>query len=409
MAVSEAASLDSPALEEGSSASATEESAAEGSVASWEAELSERLVPEEVVEVSSPPEQAAKEHRQQMAKRIPKIIRIFFFISIFLSRNKWKICVTGSIEKGMPFVKGNLASGEEPVYNKKKRPGLPGGKEMCMNREQFFTARRLPHGVTEITDLSGVHCFLVEGQEKALLVDTMTGLRGLRDFVAGLTDLPVEVVLTHGHMDHAGGVYEFGRCRMHPADRDQVQGETLPARLGYVQGQLQLACAGEFPEEGDFVPDGPVEILPLQAGDRLDLGGRWLEVIEVPGHTRGSLCFLDSLEGDFFAGDACNNNTLLVMDHSATIGEYLAALEKLRERLPEIGHFYLFHGPTPVDKSCVEDNIQCCREILQGTDDRVPVEFLGRTGYLAKERVPGSIHRKDGKFGNIMYTPEKVR
>ena len=129
----------------------------------------------------------------------------------------------------------------------------------------------------------------------------------------------------------------------------------------------------------------------------------------MPGHTRGSLCFLDSLEGDFFAGDACNNNTLLVMDHSATIGEYLAALEKLRERLPEIGHFYLFHGPTPVDKSCVEDNIQCCREILQGTDDRVPVECLGRTGYLAKERVPGSIHRKDGKFGNIMYTPEKVR
>lgn len=107
----------------------------------------------------------------------------------------------------MPFVKGNLASGEEPVYNKKKRPGLPGGKEMCMNREQFFTARRLPHGVTEITDLSGVHCFLVEGQEKALLVDTMTGLRGLRDFVTGLTDLPVEVVLTHGHMDHAGGVW----------------------------------------------------------------------------------------------------------------------------------------------------------------------------------------------------------
>ena len=53
--------------------------------------------------------------------------------------------------------------------------------------------------------------------------------------------------------------------------------------------------------------------------------------------------------------------------------------------------------------------IQCCREILAGTDDHIPVEFLGRTGYLAKERLPGQFVRKDGGFGNIMYTPERVR
>ena len=73
-----------------------------------------------------------------------------------------------------------------------------------------FTASQCPHGVTMITDLSGVHCFLVEGREKALLIDAMTGLRGLKDFVATLTDLPVEVAATHGHMDHVGGVFEFG-------------------------------------------------------------------------------------------------------------------------------------------------------------------------------------------------------
>ena len=75
-----------------------------------------------------------------------------------------------------------------------------------MKDTKNFTAQRLPDGVTEITDLSGVHCFLVEGRDKALLIDTMTGLRGLPAFVATLTDLPVEVALTHGHMDHAGGL-----------------------------------------------------------------------------------------------------------------------------------------------------------------------------------------------------------
>lgn len=271
---------------------------------------------------------------------------------------------------------------------------------------QNFTAQRLPNGVTEITDLSGVHCFLVEGRDKALLIDTMTGLRGLPAFVATLTDLPVEVALTHGHMDHAGGVFEFGRCYIHPADIPMLDGRTLPARVGYVRGQLP---PGEAPEASAFVPDGPVEFVPLKAGDKLDLGGRALEVLHVPGHTRGSLCYLDTASGDFFAGDACNNNTLLMMDVSATIEEYLEALLALKERQGDIRRFYLFHGPSLQDKSCIDDNIQCCRDILAGTDDRVPVDFLGRSGYLAKERTPGTFSRKDGRFGNVVYNPQQVR
>lgn len=275
-----------------------------------------------------------------------------------------------------------------------------------MKDTQNFTAQRLPNGVTEITDLSGVHCFLVEGQDKALLIDTMTGLRGLPAFVATLTDLPVEVALTHGHMDHAGGVFEFGRCYIHPADIPMLDGRTLPARVGYVRGQLP---PGEAPEASAFVPDGPVEFVPLKAGDKLDLGGRALEVLHVPGHTRGSLCYLDTASGDFFAGDACNNNTLLMMDVSATIEEYLGALLALKERQGDIRRFYLFHGPSLQDKSCIDDNIQCCRDILAGTDDRVPVDFLGRPGYLAKERTPGTFSRKDGRFGNVVYNPQQVR
>lgn len=275
-----------------------------------------------------------------------------------------------------------------------------------MKDTQNFTAQRLPNGVTEITDLSGVHCFLVEGRDKALLIDTMTGLRGLPAFVTTLTDLPVEVALTHGHMDHAGGVFEFGRCYIHPADIPMLDGRTLPARVGYVRGQLP---PGEAPEASAFVPDGPVEFVPLKAGNKLDLGGRVLEVLHVPGHTRGSLCYLDTASGDFFAGDACNNNTLLMMDVSATIEEYLGALLALKERQGDIRRFYLFHGPSLQDKSCIDDNIQCCRDILAGTDDRVPVDFLGRPGYLAKERTPGTFSRKDGRFGNIVYNPQQVR
>ena len=87
----------------------------------------------------------------------------------------------------------------------------------------------------------------------------------------------------------------------------------------------------------------------------------------------------------------------MMMDTSATIGEYLSALEALKQRQGEMENFYIFHVETPVAKTCIDDNIQCCEDILAGTDDHISVEFLGRTGYLAKERVPGVFQRKDGR------------
>ena len=114
--------------------------------------------------------------------------------------------------------------------------------------------------MTEITDLSGVHCFLVEGRDKALLIDTMTGLRGLPAFVATLTDLPVEVALTHGHMDHAGGVFEFGRCYIHPADIPMLDGRRVPcgidARKVLETGILPMMHGGILSREGGQIGVG---------------------------------------------------------------------------------------------------------------------------------------------------------
>jgi glyoxylase-like metal-dependent hydrolase (beta-lactamase superfamily II) len=150
-------------------------------------------------------------------------------------------------------------------------------------------------------------------------------------------------------------------------------------------------------------------MFPITEKSLLDLGNRNIEVIEVPGHTRGSICFLDRESGDFFAGDACNMNTLIMGEMSASVEEYLEALLKLEKYEPLISRFYQFHGESLSDKSCIDDNIECCKEILSGTDDHIKVNFLGMTGYLAKERAPQSYVRKDGRIGNIMYSEEKVK
>ena len=78
-----------------------------------------------------------------------------------------------------------------------------------MRKSKFFRAEKLFDNVTAIAGLAGELCCLVEGSEKALLIDTLVGVGSLKAYVRELTDLPVQVVNTHGHLDHCGGNFEL--------------------------------------------------------------------------------------------------------------------------------------------------------------------------------------------------------
>ena len=95
---------------------------------------------------------------------------------------------------------------------------------------KFFTANRIFENVTQIGGLGGELCYLVEGGERALLIDGLSGVGSLKAFVRELTDLPVELALTHGHVDHAGAAFEYGVCRVHPADVEMLYEHGDPAR-----------------------------------------------------------------------------------------------------------------------------------------------------------------------------------
>ena len=62
--------------------------------------------------------------------------------------------------------------------------------------------------------------YLVVGEEKACVIDTMNGYNDLFRAVRELTDKPLTVVNTHGHPDHIFGNMFFREAYLHPADRD---------------------------------------------------------------------------------------------------------------------------------------------------------------------------------------------
>ena len=69
---------------------------------------------------------------------------------------------------------------------------------------QYFETKRMTDHIIRITDRTNVFSYLVIGEERAALIDTGTGFGDMSALTAQLTDLPIIVILTHGHCDHAG-------------------------------------------------------------------------------------------------------------------------------------------------------------------------------------------------------------
>ena len=270
-------------------------------------------------------------------------------------------------------------------------------------KTKFFTVDKLFDNVTRIGGLAGELCYLVEGREKALLIDGLTGVGSLKALVRELTDLPVEILNTHGHVDHCGADFEYRQAYIHPAD----------IALLYRHGDEEMrrgfaASGGAEVRLEDVVPLCNVRTLPIADGDVFDLGGVRLEVIAVPGHTRGTVVLLDRDRRIVYSGDACNANTLVADPACPSIEEYRESLEHFRTFQPAFDGMYGGHGHGPVPNTLIDEAIQLCGEIMAGTDDRVEMTGIGgRRGCYAK-RKDEFFRRLDGGIANIFYDPEHI-
>ena len=116
--------------------------------------------------------------------------------------------------------------------------------------------------------------FLLEGAHKALLIDTGTGTFDVAALVRSITEKPLRVVCTHGHVDHVGGIGFFDEVWLHPDDFEMARTLTREQRQGYVTIMNGMS-GGLFSVTEEDVKgfDKLPQLKPLHEGDILDLGG----------------------------------------------------------------------------------------------------------------------------------------
>jgi glyoxylase-like metal-dependent hydrolase (beta-lactamase superfamily II) len=217
------------------------------------------------------------------------------------------------------------------------------------------------------------HSYLLIGEERALLIDTCAGIGNIRKVVEKLTDKPVDVVNTHGHIDHIGGNGRFDRIYFPEND-----GEIFALHIDkkYVAGLLKKQFGGFWGAVIGVVLSFPLKRLKrfhggeyrrIKDGHIFDLGGRTVETIETPGHTKGSVCLLDREARRLFSGDTvCDTAILLSLDGCLSPSEFLDGIKKLRKREDEFDKIYPFHRTYPVPKSYLDDYISLAEGLSNG-------------------------------------------
>ncbi|HZV53492.1 MAG TPA: MBL fold metallo-hydrolase [Rhodocyclaceae bacterium] len=144
-----------------------------------------------------------------------------------------------------------------------------------------------------------------------------------------------KVLLTHGHIDHAGGTAELAARLAVPVEGPQREDEFWIRQL-----PEQSRMFG-FPHCDAFTPDRW-----LEDGDTVGFGHVLLEVLHTPGHTPGHVCFFHRPSKLAVVGDVLFAGSIGRTDFPR--GDYDALIRSIRQGLWPLGddvEFIPGHGP----------------------------------------------------------------
>ncbi len=197
--------------------------------------------------------------------------------------------------------------------------------EMIPDKELYI--KQLRPGVYLTDEAHVVSGYIVTGSEKVCVIDTMYGYNNLREAVGKISDKPVIVINTHGHPDHIFGNVYFDEAYLNPKDHDLA--------LSFINNPEFIRRSQEY---GLVMP----EFKEIRGGDKIDLGGKTLEIYDLPGHTPGGILLLLKEDRILFTGDSVNHHLWMMLEGCLELSDYVKELDKVMFLEKEAD--YILHG-----------------------------------------------------------------
>lgn len=217
------------------------------------------------------------------------------------------------------------------------------------------------NNITKINDSTwrideGHVCYyLFCGTEKAALIDTGMNSPDAKNIAESFTRLPLILINTHADPDHISGNSSFEEFYMSPAEKDNYHAH-----------------------------GGNGKFIPVKEGDIIDLGERPLRIIDIPGHTPGSIAILDEANRVLVSGDTVQDGNIFMFGEARDINTYVESLNHLAEYDGLYDDIYAMHGTFPVKPELTGKLIEGAGEIIAGRAEGKPVDMFGSEVCLYK-------------------------
>lgn len=199
-----------------------------------------------------------------------------------------------------------------------------------------------------------VRFFLLVGEEKAALIDSGVNCPDASDIAKKLTSKPLILLNTHGDGDHTSGTNGFANIYIHPLD--------------YVGCEVK----NRYPN---------TTMIPLNDGDIIDLGNRALKIIHIPGHTKGSVAFLDMANRVLYAGDSVQKGHIYMFGMKRCPELFEKSLDKLIAIKSEYDCIYASHDSFMLSSDYVEKVKVAWEHVRSG---EISYEMIDLYGNLVK-------------------------
>lgn len=200
-----------------------------------------------------------------------------------------------------------------------------------------------------------VRFFLFVGTKKAALVDSGMNVPDAKRLAEELTDLPLILINTHADPDHISGNDAFSEVYM-SAKED-----------------------GNYRENG-----GTGDFRPVHEGDVIDLGDRPLRIIDIPGHTPGSIAIIDEKNRILVSGDSVEDGNIFLFGPRRNMDRYIESMKHLLEFTDMFDEIYAMHGSFPVKNDLIEKVIEGAQLIKAGKVEGSHVNIFGKEAVLYK-------------------------
>lgn len=281
--------------------------------------------------------------------------------------------------------------------------------EVFRFRENFYGLFTL-----NLDGAGDVWMYLIDGPEKAMLIDTAYGLGDIKALVDEITGgKELIVVNTHTGPDHCLGNFRFDTIYCHEYEAFSIRKKCSPDCFDYLFDENGNNIFVQFDKE-DLPVYKDFELIPVEDGHLFNLGGDYeIELLWTAGHAAGHAMYLDKQNRILITGDCLIPATNSVGNGPrpqdpygkySTIEAYYYQMKKVAERIAEYDYLFGGHYGVEFESNVIVDVVETAKKIL---DDPQSYDYKkekrtadGKTRVIYCKEIPN--------FSCISYTMRGV-